>query len=181
MASKGESIIWFADGSYMALDASGNWGYFTKANVEMFYITQAGAIVSVAGASIGGKLTSYNGVALAALGLPAIVAEADITGKTAAATICSYTPTANYQTFFVAGYLNITTSSTESITITVTFTDEAANSRTVTILSAQTTAGFFPATPALIRAATATAVSVQTAGTFTSVTYDAGAAIVQIA
>jgi hypothetical protein len=130
---------------------------------------------------ITGNLSSVNGLSNAGFGLPFEVAEGDFTGKTAAQTLVSYAPTAT-GSFLVSEYLNLTTvGGSTSVSVTVTFTDEASNSRTLIPIPAQTVAGFYIAGMIHIRAAITTSVSVQTAGTFTGTTYDAGGAIFQLA
>lgn len=134
------------------------------------------------------KITTYNNVATAAWGVPAIVASGRSAAQTAAvASIATFTPSVD-SSFDVAFYLLITTSTTFSFTVQVTYTDTGGTSRTATMSSlvgtTYTNAGgtaSYEGIPMSLRAKASTAITVLTAGVFTSVVYDVEAQIRQVA
>lgn len=146
-----------------------------------------------AGASVlSGKVTTYNGLTTAGNGVPSVVASGRVTAQTAAAAaITSFTPSAD-GTFEVSGNILVTAATTATFSMTVTYTDEGNTSRTVTMpfsvlagtvtSSVTNVAGNVPymGLSVKIRAKSGTAITVQTTGTFTSVTYNAEATIIQI-
>lgn len=126
-------------------------------------------------------------------GVPVIVASGRATAQTAAAAnIINYTVGASDTSFLVASSLLITASTTFSIFVNVTYTDEGNTSRTMNMSlnqlggtetsNAGNVAGAVPYSggPVYIRAKAGTAITVQTSGTFTSVTYNVEARLVQM-
>ncbi len=117
------------------------------------------------------------------LGLSSTVvqANADYTAQTTAiGSVTSYTPTVT-GSFYVTGYINITAISGYSLLIQVTFTDVHGTVTTVALTSGGSVA-FTPSNAREIRAKGGTLITVSTIlSSSGSITYDCGAAIVQIA
>lgn len=142
-----------------------------------------------------GGIVQYAGVAAAGLGVPAIYAAGSVVAQTTvAASIATFTPAADGD-FLVSGNVNVTASTTHSFSINCTYTDEGGTARTLVLPVAQL-AGSFVASGLItnvtgtgpyegaamhIRAKQTTAITVGlSAGTFTSVTYNARAQISQV-
>lgn len=133
-----------------------------------------------------GKITTYNNVATAGIGVPAIVAAGRVTAQSAAnASISTYTVGAADSSFDVSMNMNVTAATVLSTSLNCDYTDESNTARTMilpttsvsgTFLSGGlvTGAGAFE-TPAMhIRCRAGTAITLYTAaGTFTSTTYTA--------
>lgn len=145
----------------------------------------------------GGKLTTYNGVTLAAtaLGIPSIVGYGRVTAQSAAnAAIATYTVGAADGSFEVSANLNCTVTTSLISNLTCTYTDESNTSRAM-IFPIQQIAGSFIATGAItglgawespvihIRCKAGTTITISTAagGTYTGVTYTAEGIIKQLA
>lgn len=115
-----------------------------------------------------------------------------VTGKTAAATILTATVGAADAAFMVLANIQITVSTVHSFGVIVTYTDETNTSRTETltlsklggtlITAITNTDGVGPYTSLaiMIRAKAATNITVQTSGTFTTVTYNAESSVIQL-
>lgn len=115
----------------------------------------------------------------------AIVAQARATAQTAAAaSIATFTPTAD-ATFRVTGNILVTTATNHSFTMTCTYTDEGNTARTLTlpfvlvagsaiVITVANATGTVPyqGLPIQVRAKANTAITLQTTGTFTTVTYN---------
>lgn len=116
---------------------------------------------------------------------------ARVTAQTAAvASVLAYTVGANDGTFMVSGNINITTFAVGTFNMTVAYTDEGNTARTLTLnftnisgtlAIAVAAAGAFNGLETQIRAKAATTITFATTGTFTSLTYNAGALIMQVA
>lgn len=114
-----------------------------------------------------------------------------VTAQTAAAaSVLAYTVGASDGTFLVSGNINITTFSVGTFNMTVAYTDEGNTARTLTlnfsnisgtIAIAVAAAGVFEGLESQIRAKAATTITFATTGTFTSLTYNAGALLMQVA
>lgn len=141
-----------------------------------------------------GRVTRYSGVSTAGWGSPAIYASGRSTGQTAAvATVASYTVGATDGSFDVSANLNITASTTHSLSVTVAYTDETSTARTLTLnlsdlngvlLTAITQVegtGPYSSPPVRIRCLAGSTITVATSGVFTSVTYNIEATIGQVA
>lgn len=155
------------------------------------------SVGSVYAVSSAGLLTKYANTTTAGYGVPAIVATARATAQVAVnASVATYTPAAD-GTFEVSCNVNVTTSTTHSFSCDVTYTDENNNALTM-ILPMQQLAGSFVTgglitnvtgtgpyeSPVMhIRAKASTAITVRTSagGTYTTVTYNVGGVIKQIA
>ena len=140
------------------------------------------------------KLTSYNGTATAGLGAAIIRGSARSDAQTAAvATVATFTVGSADASFLVSANVLVTTATSHNFTVTCAYTDESNSSRTLTLtfssvggtlLSAITNvtgAGPYEGIPLHIRAKTATAITIATTGTFTTVTYNVDGIIQQIA
>jgi hypothetical protein len=140
------------------------------------------------------KTVSYNGITTSGQGLPVVVAQANITGQSAAATITSYANAAADADFDVRAQMSVTASTTLVTTITCTYTDVANVSRSM-IMPIQALTGTFVAAGAItgagasiwetptmhIRAKASTTITLLTStGTFTGVTYSASGVITQL-
>jgi hypothetical protein len=141
-----------------------------------------------AGATLA-KVTTYNGIATAGNGVGAIVANADLTSQSGAATVTTYTAPASNGTYRVGGYLNITAVTLDVIQLQVAWTDETNASRTQIFFPMGTTVagigatGFTPFPTADIRVKASTTITVSTVLTTGSgsIGYDVGASIMQLA
>lgn len=149
--------------------------------------------VTVGGVQFGNNLvSSYNGTATAAIGLPVTVAFGRATAQTAAkASLATYTP-ASDGSFLVSANVNVTTSTSHSFNVTVAYHDENNTSRTMSLPFASLAGTFTPTIANTnvtayssaqfhIRAKGGTAITIQTSGTFTTVTYNVEALIAQVA
>lgn len=143
--------------------------------------------------SMSGLETVYNGVTTAAWGHPAIYAYGRFTGQTAAkSSIASYTVGAADGSFLVSANLNLTTNTISSFLCDVVYTDETNTARTqtflfltpaaasVTTISNTIGANVISGIPLHIRAKASTTITINTAGTFTTVTYNVEGIIQQI-
>ncbi len=141
----------------------------------------------------GQGILGYKGVNVVGMGIPAIYASGRQEGVSAAAasSIATFTP-ASDGTFLVSGNVLVTTAGTIAATMTCTYTDEGNTSRTATlpftlIAGAPLTAIAFAngnvpyeGLPLRIRAKAGTAITIQTAGTFTGSVYNCEADIIQV-
>lgn len=155
-------------------------------------ITSLGTLTGLA---MSGKITTYNNVATAGIGPWTTYAAAHLTGQTAlVASVTALTVGGADGLFAISANVVCTTSTAHSFTVTCAYTDAQSNSRTLTLgfqrlsgasatfstfNNSDTTPGH--GYPLLLRCKTGTSITVATAGTFTTVTYDIDAAITQIA
>lgn len=157
-------------------------------------LTVGSSLVVGAGMSTSSGLTvgtgySVNGV----LGLGQVT-NGRVTGQTAAASsVASLTVGTSDASYYVSGNVNVTASVTHNFTLQLSYTDETNAGRTVTMSVQQvggtiitaitnvTGVGAYEGVPLHIRAKAGTAITVLTAGTFTSVTYNVEGHIAQIA
>lgn len=152
------------------------------------------AAITAATAVLSGKVTTYNGVVTAGLGVVAVVGYGRVTAQAAAnASIATYTVGGADGSFEVSGNLNATAVTVLATTLTCTYTDESNTARTM-ILPVQQLGGSFIAggaitstgaweTPTMhIRCKAATVITLLTStGTFSGVTYTAEGVIKQTA
>lgn len=140
------------------------------------------------------KTGTYAGVATAGWGSPAIYGSGRATAQTALnASIATYTVGAADGSFLVSANVLVTTATAHAFTVTCAYTDEGNTSRTITftfsnvggtlLTSIANTGGAVPyeGVPLHIRAKASTAITIATAGTFTTVVYNCEASITQIA
>lgn len=146
------------------------------------------------------KVTKYMGISTAGLGVPAIYAEEDLTAQTASvSSIVTYTPSAN-GTFEISGYIDLISiagGTSPNVNLEVSYTDINGNSK-ATVLSGNSynsgivsgntdsigTAGDSLALftmPIRVKANTAITIHSQVNGSPTSISYNVGAYIKQIA
>lgn len=144
--------------------------------------------------TLNNKVTTYDAVATAGWGVPAIYASARSTGQTAAVgSVATYTVGAADGSFLVSSNVLVTTSSAENFTVTCAYTDEGNTSRTIT-LNFQLVGGVigtainfangavpYEGIPIRIRAKASTSITIATTGTFTGATYNVEGGIMQIA
>lgn len=143
--------------------------------------------------SIGAKFDKYNNITTAGWGVPAIYGSGRSTAQTAAvASVATYTVGASDGSFMVSANVNVTTSTTHNFTVTVAYTDETNTARTLTVTFSKldgtlltaitdvTGAGPYSSFPLHIRCKAATAITIATVGTFTTVTYNVEGSIEQI-
>ena len=175
-----------AAGSYLDLSSGGN-------NPIDFWTN--GAKTSSLGTNGFGV---YGTVTTAGKGVPAIYGYGDVAAatNTGTASIATYTVGAADGTFEVSANCLVTTSTTHSFSLDVTYTDESDVARTLILPVAQlagafitgglitnvTGAGPYEATVLTIRAKATTAITVRTSagGTYTDVVYNARGVIKQI-
>lgn len=154
---------------------SGNASDFLNGQGD--FTPSSGGILPVADGGTGSST-------LLGAGIPTVVGSDRATGKTAAFSLATYTVPASDSSFIVSANLNVTTSTTFSIGVTCTYTDETNTSRTLT-LTFSTLAGVFltaitngfgasayEGIPLHIRAKANTTIILATVGTFTTVTYN---------
>ncbi len=156
--------------------------------------TAVGLTLTASGLSFVKTIPTYNNIATTGLGVPAIYGYGrPAAGQTAAVTLATYTVGAADGSFLVSANILITTSTAFSFTVTCTYTDEGGTSRTLTLNFSQVTgtfvqtltnilgAGAYEGVPLHIRAKTATAITIATVGTFTTVAYNGEGQITQLA
>ena len=118
-------------------------------------------------------------------------ATTDITAKVSGQTLRAYTMNNSFNgQVDISGYIDITTFSVGSVNLTVDYTDENGAVHTGDIIplasaagavgTPATAAGFFKAMKVRINVLANTTITVKTAGTFTSLTYNAGCSIEQV-
>lgn len=131
------------------------------------------------------------------VGVPVIRATGrSVAAVAAVASVTAFTVGAADGSFEVWGNVNVTTATNHTFTVTVAYTDETNASRTTTFvpvlgatsqsaasnqITNTTGAGVYILWPIYIRAKAATAITVATTGTFTTVTYSVEAFIRQVA
>lgn len=160
-------------------------------------INAGGTIISGGNMTVGAKVTSYNGITTAGLGVPVTVASANITAQSAAATITSFATAAADSDFEVMCQLNASAATSLSAPFQCTYTDvnNVAKTLTFAVQDVDGTAGTFLAnglmvaaaaktfmTPTMhirVKASTTITLKVGT-GTFTAVTYSASGVIRQL-
>ncbi|HXB11719.1 MAG TPA: hypothetical protein VNZ45_07020, partial [Bacteroidia bacterium] len=173
----------------MTLDGSGN--------LRIGDATAPTATLDVLGkmtVNSSGLITKHNNVATAGWGVPSIYGYGRSTAQTAAvASVATYTVGAADGSFIVSANVLVTTSTTHSFSVQMTYTDEGNTSRTVTFNVQQlggtlvtsitnvTGASAYEGIPLHIRAKAATVITILTSGTFTSVTYNVEGVITQVA
>lgn len=138
----------------------------------------------------GGKITTYNGLATAGIGLTPVVSEPRSTGLIAATSLTAYTVPAVDSSFEVSFNANVTTYSSGTFTVTCTYTDESNTSRVATLIgcalsgaagSTIAAAGPVAGIATHIRCKASTTITFATVGTFTSLTYNVEGVIAQLA
>lgn len=164
-------------------------GTFTGAATFASAITFSTALV------INAKIGTYNSIATAGGGIPAVYASYSTTANTGAVTnAINYTPPATAGRYRISGIVNMTAWTTPaSFTVAVTYKDDSGNARTETMTVSRGSTG---ATAAAITAVdrwyfelplfaidnSATAITVSTTGTFTgSPSYNLSVILEQVA
>lgn len=140
-----------------------------------------------------GKITSYNGVATAGWGVPAIQGTGRAAAQIAAVTsVATYTVGAADGSFLISANVLVTTSTLHNFTVTCAYTDESNVARTLTLSFSQLTGAFITAitnatgagpyegVPLHLRCKAATAITIATTGTFTTVVYNVDGLIQQV-
>lgn len=181
--------------SFLKINTSGDLIGGTSPTVKWQLLQDGSASMANNGLSwnTNGRISGYNGVSTTGWGVPAIYGTGRVTAQIAAATVATYTVGASDGDFNVSMNVLITTSTLYNFAGTVTYTSEDNISRTVT-LNFSTLAGVL--TPTIsntvatttpyegvalqIRAKAGTTITLATAGTFTTVTYNSSASIIQI-
>jgi hypothetical protein len=145
--------------------------------------------------SISNIVNAYNGISTAGWGVPAIYGSGRQTAQTGAdSSVATYSVGASADgSFTVSCNVNVTASVTNSFSVTCAYTDETNASRVLTMPFVQlggvtligtitnvTGTGPYEGVPLHIRAKAGTSITVATSGTFTSVTYNVEATIIQI-
>jgi hypothetical protein len=152
----------FADGSALTLDPNGNWAFYDKNNVRRSFQPQ--------------------------------VPSRTVGATAAVASVAAFTVGPNDASFEVVANVLVTTATTHAFTVTCTYTDEGNTSRTLTlcftlvaggtlVTSVANANGAVPymGVPQRIRCKAGTTITIATTGTFTTVTYNVEATIVQVA
>lgn len=148
-------------------DAAGTYNWI--------YPTTAGAALNVLTSQAGGT------TAMTWSSVPIIQATADLTAQTSAGNITTFVVGSSTATFDISSYLNVTAISTDIIQVQITYTDENNTAQTISLAntSTVTNANYSPVT---IRAKNATTITVKTnlSTGGGSITFDAGARIIQL-
>lgn len=181
-ANDGDNGIYYIGTNDWALSAGG-----TKA-IEM----TASLVTIPLAVNQGAKTTTYNNIATAGWGHPAVYAAGRATAQSAAnSSISTYTVGAADGSFEVSANMNVTASTSLVTTLTCTYTDESNTARTMVFPVTQLSGSFIAAgaitgtgaweTPIMhIRCKASTAITILTStGTFTGVTYTAEGIIKQ--
>lgn len=171
-------------------------------NTATLYVNGAGSggssnyalMVNTGTTYLGGKVANYNAVTTAGWGIPAIYGTGRSTAQTAAvASVAAYTVGAADGSFLVSANVLVTTATVHSFTATVAYTDEGNTARTLTLQFSTLAGAFITAitnaqgtvpyegVPLHLRCKAATAITIATVGTFTTVTYNVEGMITQIA
>ena len=156
----------------------------------------ADAGISLSTAVMSGMVTTYNNVATAGWGVPAIYGSGIVSAETGrSAAIATYTVGATAGVFHVSGNINVTASTTHSFSLDVSYTDEGGTPRVMILPMAAlagsfitgglitnvTGAGPYESPVMEIRCAAASTITIRpSAGTFTTVTYNGSAIIEQV-
>lgn len=157
----------------------------------VFASTVAGQSITFnADANITGAVKNYKNIATTGNGVPSIYGSGRSTAQTAAvASVAAYTVGASDGSFIVSANANVTTFVAGTFNITVAYTDETNTAQTLKLNFSSVTgtlgialagAGPFEGIPVHIRCKASTAITIATAGTFTSLTYNVEGAIQQI-
>ena len=182
-------VQWNADTgiSRDSVDGSGFFDFGTGASNS-----KAGTL-QFTDAGLEGKVIRYNAVNTAGFGVAAIYASGRSTGQIAAvASVATYAVGVADGSFDVATNINVTASTTHSISAAVSYTDETGVSRTfivphsdlngvlMTSITQVNGTGPYSSQSYRIRCLSGTAITVATTGIFTSVTYNVEATIEQV-
>lgn len=194
----GTKVMAFTTGSSLVLTANRGFNWSSSASdplagVDTQILRISGGVVGLPIVQFTGKVTSYNSVATAGWGLPSIYASGRAAAQTAAvASVCTYTVGAADGTFEIGANVLVTTATAHNFGIVVTYTDQGNTPRSLTLPVVQLTgsviaaitnvtgAGPYEGVTCTIRCKAATAITITTAGTFTTVTYDVDGHIKQI-
>lgn len=143
--------------------------------------------------SLTGRIIEYKGLSTVGFGVPAIVAYGRAAGLTTADPVLSHFNVLAAGSFQVSANVLVTASTTHNFTMVCNYTDEGGTPRTMTMGFSEPsgtlqtnildTGGAIPyaSFPLSIRAKAGATIIIGTVGTFTSVTYNAEAFIVQLA
>lgn len=159
-----------------------------RASGTAYPITTSGAL------TFNTKISTYNSVATTGWGVPAIYSSGRATAQTAANTsVATYTVGGADGSFEVSANVLVTTATLHNFTVTCDYTDEGNTARTVTmpfsVLAGTFVTAITNASGAVpyegiaihLRCKASTAITIKTAGTFTTVTYNVEGSIRQIA
>lgn len=165
---------------------TGEFGTTTNHNVVLFSNGATALTLDTSqNATFAKLITSYNGIATAGNGVVTVQGSGRSTAQTAAVgSVATYTVGASDASFEVSANVLVTTSTTHSFTATCAYTDESNVARTLTLsfsgltgtfltaITNVTGAGPYEGVPMHIRCKASTAITIATAGTFTTVTYN---------
>jgi hypothetical protein len=143
---------------------------------------------------LGGKVTTYNNVATAGIGLTPVVSTPRSTAVTnATASLTAYTVPAADSSYEVSANVNVTATTAAAMTVTCTYTDETNTSRTLTLGFAQLTGatlitsitnvtgtGPYESITYHIRCKASTTITFATVGTVTGIVYNVEGTVVQL-
>ncbi len=186
--------FFYADGVFHFVVAgarSNTYFRLVQNSNERIGLDTSGNIIITGNTQLVNKVTSYNNITTAGNGVPSIYGQGRSTGQTAAVTsVAAYTVGGSDGSFLISANANITSFVAGTFNVTVAYTDETNTGRTLTLNFSSLTGtlgvalaavGPFEGVPAHIRAKAGTAITIATAGTFTSLTYNVEAVIQQIA
>lgn len=176
----------------MGYFAGGGGGWWSAVEVANVASGKGDLVLMKSGGTIqmGTKVTKYNAISTAGWGVPAIYGSGRSTAQTAAvASVATYTVGGADSSFLVSANANITAFVAGTFNVTVAYTDETNTAQTLklnfssvtgTLGIALAATGPFEGIPAHIRCKASTAITIATAGTFTSLTYNVEGTITQI-
>lgn len=129
----------------------------------------------------GSKMERYNGVATTGWGIPSIYGSGRSTAQTAAvSSVAAYTVGSSDGTFLVSANINVTSFTAGTIKAQCTYTDETNTARTLDLTASVVASGANAGQVYRIRAKAATAITILTSGTFTTLTYNVEGDISQV-
>lgn len=199
----------FGNNTAPGLAISSNDGWYGSAGVmrlalagaanQAVFTNGAGSVNgtwSFSSAIMSGKATTYNNVATAGWGTPAIYAAGRTVGAVNATvgSVSAYTVGAADGSFLVTANVNVTAVTAAAMTVTCAYTDETNTGRTLTLAFTQLTGatlltsitnvtgtGPYEGFPFHIRCKAATTITFATAGTVTGITYNVEGIALQLA
>ena len=188
------------DGTAANQDAKWLLGVATNGAIVTYLTVDgvAGLVTFGAALAVTGLVSTYNNIATAGWGVPAVYASGRVVGtaNARAAAAATYTVGAADGTFEVSGNVLVTASTTHSFSLDVSYTDEGNVARTLILPVAQLAGAFvtgglitnvtgtgpYEGAVVTIRCKAATSITIRvSAGTFTTVTYNSEGSIKQVA
>ena len=193
-------VLTITDASVVTVDSAASL-YIAGPPVQAGSVTLTSAYslwIDAGNVRFDGQFSTYNAVTTAGWGVPSVYGQGRVVATTnaRAAAAATYTVGASDGTFEVSGNVLVTTSTTHSFSLDVSYTDESNTARTMILPMAAlagsfvsgglitnvTGAGPYESPTMLIRCKAATAITIRVSdGTFTTVVYNSEGVIKQCA